>query len=86
MGLANRVVPHGESLSAAQKLARELVEFPQVCLRGDRLSAYEQFDLAFDAAMANEHTHGQEALDAETTSGAKRFAGGEGRHGSFGKS
>jgi enoyl-CoA hydratase len=85
MGLANRVVPRGESHAAAQKLARELAEFPQICLRGDRLSAYEQFDLAFDGAMANEYTHGRAALDAETTAGAKRFAEGAGRHGSFGK-
>jgi enoyl-CoA hydratase len=85
LGLANRVVPRGESLAAAQKLARELAEFPQICLRGDRHSAYEQFDLAFDAAMANEYTHGRAALDEETTAGAKRFAEGAGRHGSFGE-
>src|SRR5215468_3224606 len=45
MGLANRVVPHGQSRRAAEELAHELASLPQVCLREDRLSAYEQVDL-----------------------------------------
>jgi enoyl-CoA hydratase len=52
-------------------------------MRGDRLSAYEQFDLSFGEAMANEFNHGLAALKEETSEGAKRFAGGAGRHGSF---
>ena len=67
----------------AEDLARELAEFPQVCMRGDRLSAYEQFDLSFADAMANEFNRGLAALAGETSSGAKRFASGAGRHGSF---
>src|SRR6476660_7501904 len=47
MGLANRVVPHGQAREAAEALARDLAAFPQICMRQDRLSAYEQFDLAF---------------------------------------
>jgi enoyl-CoA hydratase len=42
MGLANRVVPDGESRHAAEQLAAELAEFPQTCLRHDRLSVLEQ--------------------------------------------
>ncbi len=38
MGLVNRVVPKGTSRRVAEELAR----FPQICLREDRLSAYEQ--------------------------------------------
>ncbi len=45
MGLANRVVPKGQARRAAEALAHELARFPQTCLRNDRLSAYEQFDL-----------------------------------------
>src|SRR5205085_2434945 len=45
IGLANRVVPRGEARTAAVELAQELVRLPQVCLRSDRLSAYEQWDL-----------------------------------------
>src|SRR5713226_7106117 len=43
MGLANRLVPKGQTLDAAVRLAHELAEFPQRCLRSDRLSAYEQW-------------------------------------------
>ena len=85
IGLVHRVVPKGASRQAAEELAAELARFPQVCMRGDRLSAYEQFDLSFDAAISNEFTHGLAALEEETSAGAKRFAGGAGRHGSFEK-
>lgn len=83
MGLVNRVVPGGDARRAAEELAHELARFPQVCMRGDRMSAYEQFDLSFDEAMANEFTHGLAALKEETSAGAVRFASGAGRHGSF---
>jgi enoyl-CoA hydratase len=33
MGLANRVVAHGKSLSEAINLAKEISRFPQECLR-----------------------------------------------------
>src|SRR5262245_44720431 len=83
IGLVNRVAPRGEARFAAEELARELAQFPQVCMRGDRMSAYEQFDLSFEEAMSNDVKHGLAALKEETSAGAKRFAGGEGRHGSF---
>lgn len=83
IGLVNRVVPKGDARRAAEELAHEVARFPQICLRGDRMSAYEQFDLSFEKALANEFTHGQAALNEETVSGAKRFAGGAGRHGQF---
>ncbi|HEX8035230.1 MAG TPA: crotonase/enoyl-CoA hydratase family protein [Ktedonobacterales bacterium] len=83
MGLANRVVPHGQGRAAAEELARELARFPQVCMRNDRLSAYEQWHLSLDDALANEFRHGMESLRAGAAEGAQRFAGGEGRHGSF---
>jgi enoyl-CoA hydratase len=85
MGLVNRVVPAGESRIAAEQLAREIAGFPQTCMRGDRMSAYEQCDLSFEQAMANEFSHGLAALKEETPAGAQRFAGGAGRHGSFGE-
>jgi enoyl-CoA hydratase len=80
-GLANRVVKKGEARREAEKLAHELAALPQTCLRGDRLSAYEQFSLELPEAFANEFKHGSRALSAETLEGAKRFAGGAGRHG-----
>jgi enoyl-CoA hydratase len=84
MGLVNRVVAKGTARQAAEDLAREIAAFPQVCMRGDRMSAYEQFDLSFEEAIANEFNHGMAALKAEAVSGAERFARGAGRHGAFG--
>ena len=42
IGLANRVVPAGQALAAAQELAAQLASFPQVCLRSDRASVLDQ--------------------------------------------
>ncbi|MBI3649570.1 MAG: crotonase/enoyl-CoA hydratase family protein [Acidobacteria bacterium] len=83
IGLANRVVAKGTARAAAEKLAKEIAAFPQACMRGDRLSAYEQFDLSFIDAIANEFQHGLESLKAGAAEGAARFASGAGRHGSF---
>ncbi|SCK22668.1 crotonase/enoyl-CoA hydratase family protein [Streptomyces sp. WMMB 322] len=83
MGLANRLVPHGNSRTAAEELAAELARFPQTCLRGDLASVHEQEGLPEDEAMARELRHGRLAL-AEAAEGAARFAAGAGRHGDFG--
>ncbi len=83
MGLVNRVVPPGQARAAAEALARDLARFPQECLRHDRLSAYEQGDLSFAAALANEFQHGMQSIQAEAAEGVQRFAAGVGRHGSF---
>lgn len=40
VGLANRLVPDGSSLTAAIQLAVEISKFPQECMNRDRLSAY----------------------------------------------
>jgi len=75
-------VPKGAARAAAEALAHELAELPQICLRSDRLSAYEQWDLDFDAAMRNEFKRGREVLaSGESRAGAARFAQGAGRHG-----
>jgi enoyl-CoA hydratase len=84
MGLANRIVPRGRARAEAEALAREIARFPQICARSDRRSAYEQWDLPFDAALANEYRRGMEAIAAgETRAGATRFAEGHGRGGRF---
>ena len=83
IGLANRVVPDGTAKAAAEKLAVQIANFPQVCMREDRMSAYEQFDLDFKAAVKNEYRHGIKSIQADTVSGASRFTAGAGRHGSF---
>ncbi len=81
IGLANRVVPSGTALDAAVELATQIAQFPQTCLRQDRMSVLEQHGQDVDAAMGNELRHGMVSLAADTLTGAARFAGGAGRHG-----
>ncbi|MCX4514097.1 crotonase/enoyl-CoA hydratase family protein [Streptomyces sp. NBC_01619] len=84
IGLANRLVPTGDARRAAERLAREIAAFPQLCLRHDRLSVREQHGLTEADALAGEYRHGLVPLTAgETQEGAERFADGAGRHGSF---
>ena len=80
MGLVNRVVPRGESLSAARQLAHALAMLPQAALRADRMSAYVQHGLSLEAALARELELGSQAL-TEALDGAQQFARGAGRHG-----
>ena len=84
IGLANRVVPHGQARAAAEQLARQIAKFPQNCLRSDRASACEQWGMGQGDALANEFGHGMKTIGTgETVRGAGRFAGGAGRHGGF---
>lgn len=84
MGLINRLTKSGEALSEARKLASQIASFPQRCLRSDRLSAYKQWDLDLEDALAFETDTGLEVIKSgETREGASRFAAGEGRHGKF---
>jgi enoyl-CoA hydratase/carnithine racemase len=84
IGLANRVVENGKSREAAEALATEIARFPQVCVRHDRSSAYEQFGMNLEEALANEFKHGMEVFKSgESVAGAGRFAKGKGRGGSF---
>jgi enoyl-CoA hydratase/carnithine racemase len=87
MGLANRVVPKGEAFEEAMKIARQLLVFPQLCMNKDRQSAYYAAYEAksFEDAMKYEYANAAEVLGKESLQGAKRFAGGAGRSGSFAK-
>lgn len=80
MGLANRVVPVGQSRAAAEELAADLARAPQGCMRSDRLSALHQWGQseadALDFEFGSLSRVAQESVD-----GARRFAGGAGRHG-----
>lgn len=83
-GIANRVAPDGQALAHAIELAKQIAVFPQTCLRNDRLSAIEQWDLDENNAIDNEVSRGLDTLrSGETADGAARFSGGEGRHGAF---
>src|SRR5262252_565353 len=83
-GLANRLVPRGRALAEAKALAEVIAKFPQVCLRADRRSSYEQWNLGLRDALVNESRLGIPALQAEAQQGAARFAAGKGRGGDFG--
>jgi enoyl-CoA hydratase len=84
MGLASRVVPRGAAVEEALSIAEQIARFPQECMKNDRRSACEQWDLSFDEAMANEARLGRATLaSGETATGARRFASGRGRGGSF---
>lgn len=84
VGLADRVVDKGKALSAALDLARKISAFPQACVRSDRLSAIEQWDLDLDNALHNEFERGRATIETgETAAGAERFRSGAGRHGEF---
>lgn len=85
MGLANRIVDPGAAVDEAVALARQIAAFPQRCMRSDRLSSYEQWDLGLADALRHESRRGNDVIrSGETFEGAQRFAGGAGRHGSFG--
>jgi enoyl-CoA hydratase len=82
MGLANRVVDDGQALQAAIELAQQLAALPQTCLRNDRRSAYEQFGMGLDEALAHEFALGQQTLaSGEASRGARLFESGVGRGG-----
>jgi enoyl-CoA hydratase len=82
MGLVNRLVRPGEALGAALALANEIAAFPQVCMRNDRRSMLDQWSLSERDALANEAKLGRSSIaSGEAAEGAKRFAGGVGRHG-----
>jgi enoyl-CoA hydratase len=83
-GLANRVVPKGCARPVAEELAAQIAAFPALCVKSDRQSAYEQWDLPLGEALMNELRLGYATLESgETAAGASLFAGGEGRHGRF---
>lgn len=84
IGLVNRLVPDGTALQVAQELALSLSRFPQTCLRNDRRSMLEQWDLPLAEAQLNEIRLGLETIGGgETLEGATRFSGGAGRQGKF---
>ncbi|KAI1172205.1 ClpP/crotonase-like domain-containing protein [Nemania sp. FL0916] len=88
MGLANRVVPKGQALAEATKIARQLLTFPQGCMNVDRASCYYSAYSAssFEDALRNEFENGVKVITTESIAGAAKFSGGAGRHGAFASS
>jgi enoyl-CoA hydratase len=82
IGLVNRVVDPGRALASAIDLAEQLAALPQTCMRNDRLSAIEQWDHGWQAAILNEFRLGMATIaSGEAAVGAASFADGKGRHG-----
>jgi enoyl-CoA hydratase len=80
IGLANRVVPKGQARQAAEELAAELAQLPQLCLRSDRLSMLNQWGQSEAEALDFEFGSLSRVAE-ESLAGAARFAQGAGRHG-----
>lgn len=77
-GLVNRLCPKGGALEEAIKLAENLCSFPQECMRSDRLSTYEQWDLSVEEALTNESRHGIKVMTSgEAFEGARKFLEGD---------
>ncbi len=81
-GLANRVVPEGLARNEAETLAAQIASFPQICMRNDRLSSYEQWGMGLEEALTREFSLGMNTLSSgEYLKGAGSFAAGAGRRG-----
>ena len=55
----------GRARQEAEKLAREIAAFPQLCMLADRASAYRQWDLPLADALREEGRHGAPVVAAE---------------------
>lgn len=82
IGLVNEVVPRGQHLVRALALAETLARFPWPTLLADRAAALAGSGLPLEHGLAIEARLGRAVLEA-AKQGAARFAGGEGRKGSF---
>ena len=82
-GLANRVVEDGKALESALTLAQQIAGFPQRCLRADRHSTLDQWQLGEKEALSREGAGGYPVVFEEALAGAAQFKSGKGRHGEF---
>ena len=75
IGLVNRIVPKGEALQSATKLAQEIAEFPQECLRADLRSAHHSAftSHSLEDALKFEFNNGINVILKESVRGARKF-------------
>jgi enoyl-CoA hydratase len=85
IGLCERVVPKGQARRAAEELAQEIAQFPQICVRADRRAVYLQHGLPESTALELEWTNCSGVFKAGGAAGAAMFSNGVGRHGKFGE-
>ncbi|KAM0340741.1 hypothetical protein ACHAPU_010332 [Fusarium lateritium] len=84
-GLANRVVPEGQALTEATKIAKQLLTFSQECMNIDRTSCdYPAYSAtSFQDALRNEYENDVKVVTTESVKSAIEFSRGVGRHGVF---
>jgi enoyl-CoA hydratase len=74
-GLANRVVPRGQSRAAAEALALEISKFPQECMLADRSSVYKQFGHSLEEAIKVEFAGSKDVVSAAMVKTLQAFSG-----------
>jgi len=85
-GLVNRLCEPGQALEAALTLAKTLARLPQTCLRSDRRSMYEGWELPLDKALRHETELGLKVITSgEMFSGVGRWSRGEWSREEFGE-
>ncbi len=74
IGLVNEVVPRGQSLARAIKLAKELCELPQGAMRSDKEAAQRGWGLPLQEGLRIEAELGQDAIGSDDMrEGARAF-------------
>jgi enoyl-CoA hydratase/carnithine racemase len=73
IGLINRLVPDGQSLSEAIQLAKDILRFPYECMNTDRLSAHFAVSNTVDDSLKREYDYGRQLIERESIPGAKHF-------------
>jgi enoyl-CoA hydratase len=80
IGLADRLVPAGQELAEALRLAEVLASFPQETMLSDRRAVYAGLGRPLEEGLALEADLGRQVLGS-AVAGAARFAAGEGLSG-----
>ena len=80
IGLADRLVPAGDELAEALRLAEVIAAFPQDTMRSDRRAVFAGLGRPLEEGLAIEAELGRQVA-VTAIAGAARFAGGEGRSG-----
>jgi enoyl-CoA hydratase/carnithine racemase len=73
IGLINRLVPDGQSLSEAIQLAKDILRYPYECMNTDRISAHFAVSNTVDNSLKHEYEYGIKLIERESILGAKHF-------------
>lgn len=73
IGFANRVVPKGTALAAAEELAKQIISFPYECMLADRKSVYNQHNLSLHDAIRQEFAGSKHIALHKLSDGVNNF-------------